>query len=215
MLTTDQKGNAAELAVALAAIKLGIDVYCPVGEGSRYDLIFDLPSGLVRVQCKWAPRAGDVVMVRCYSCRRTPQGLRNRGYTTDEVDAFAAYCPHVDRCYFLPLSAFPDHGRQIQLRLSPSRNGQRAGVNWAEDFSFEATLGSRGAVAQLGRERGWQPRGQGFESPRLHSQERASPCIVGAYEFREKFGWYMERAAVGEEIAVTRHGKPYVRLIRA
>jgi antitoxin (DNA-binding transcriptional repressor) of toxin-antitoxin stability system len=25
----------------------------------------------------------------------------------------------------------------------------------------------------------------------------------------------MERAAVGEEIAVTRHGKPYVRLIRA
>ena len=25
-----------------------------------------------------------------------------------------------------------------------------------------------GAVAQLGRARGWQPRGQGFDPPRLH-----------------------------------------------
>jgi len=49
VLTTDQKGNAAELACALAAIRLGVDVYHPMGEGSRYDLIFDLPSGLTRV----------------------------------------------------------------------------------------------------------------------------------------------------------------------
>jgi hypothetical protein len=34
VLTTDQKGNIAEVAIALAAIKLGIDVYWPVGEGA-------------------------------------------------------------------------------------------------------------------------------------------------------------------------------------
>jgi len=32
-LTTDQKGNIAEAAIALAATKLGIDVYWPLGEG--------------------------------------------------------------------------------------------------------------------------------------------------------------------------------------
>src|SRR2546430_11782976 len=56
MLTTDQKGNIAEVAIALAAIKLGIDVYWPVGEGGRYDLILDVCGRLNRVQCKWAPR---------------------------------------------------------------------------------------------------------------------------------------------------------------
>jgi prevent-host-death family protein len=36
---------------------------------------------------------------------------------------------------------------------------------------------------------------------------------VGAHEFRNRFGWYMERAAAGEEIRVTRRGRPYVRLL--
>jgi hypothetical protein len=38
-MTTDQKGAIAETAVAHAAVKLGIDVYRPVVEGGRYDLV--------------------------------------------------------------------------------------------------------------------------------------------------------------------------------
>jgi prevent-host-death family protein len=53
--------------------------------------------------------------------------------------------------------------------------------------------------------RGSSPLGSTPRAPSTHS--------VGAHEFREHFGWYMERAAAGEEIAVTRRGKPYVRLI--
>ena len=55
----------------------------------------------------------------------------------------------MDRCYFLPLDVFA--GRTvIQLRLTAARNNQRAGVNWAKDFEFDATLGPHGAIAQLG-----------------------------------------------------------------
>jgi hypothetical protein len=39
MLTTDQKGNIAETAIVAAAVKLRADVYRPVGEGGRYDVI--------------------------------------------------------------------------------------------------------------------------------------------------------------------------------
>ena len=53
-LTTDQKGAIAELAIARAGLELGIPVYRAMAEGGRYDLIFDLDSRLVRVQCKWA-----------------------------------------------------------------------------------------------------------------------------------------------------------------
>jgi hypothetical protein len=44
VLTTDQNGAIAELAVALEAARLGIEVYRPVQEGGRYDMIFNLHS---------------------------------------------------------------------------------------------------------------------------------------------------------------------------
>ena len=150
MLTTDQKGAIAETAIAHAATKLGIEVYRPVAEGGRFDLIFLLGDELVRVQCKWAPRQGDVVVVRCYSNRRAREGFRRRRYTPQEIDAFAAYCPELESCYFLPIELFPRRS-QILLRLSPTQNNQRLGVHWAEDFEFAAKLTRhQGAIAQLG-----------------------------------------------------------------
>jgi hypothetical protein len=139
VLTTDQKGAVAESAIVHAAIKLGIDVYKPLTDGGRYDLIFDVGSTLLRVQCKWAPRHGDVVVVRCYSARRAREGLRRRSYTAAEVDVIAAYCPDVDHCFFVPAERF-DSRLQVGLRLAPSRNNQKLGINCADDFGFEARL---------------------------------------------------------------------------
>ena len=90
MLSTDQKGAIAEAAIAAAAIRLGVGVSKRLGP-QRYDLIFDLGSRLLRVQCKWAIRNDDVVVVRCRSCRRGRNGFVRRDYTRDEVDAIAAY----------------------------------------------------------------------------------------------------------------------------
>jgi hypothetical protein len=151
-MTTDQKGAIAELAIALAAVRLGVDVYRPVAEGGRYDLIFEIEDRLWRVQCKWAPRHGDVVIVRCYSTRRGPDGLLKRIYVPGEIDAFAAYCPALDQCYFLPYALFESR-TQILLRLAPTQNNQNLGVNWASQFEFGATLAREGAVAQLGERR--------------------------------------------------------------
>ena len=141
----------AELAIALAAIELGIGVYHPYGD-ERYDLIFDLRPQLVRVQCKWARCRDNVVLVACYRNRRTAHGLLRRTYTRDEVDAFAIYCHETRCCYFLPFDSIPPSG-QIHLRLREARNNQRVGVHWAEDYEFGATLGPLGAVAQLGERR--------------------------------------------------------------
>src|SRR5439155_25499849 len=71
----------AETAVIHEAIKLGIGVLKPVNDGLRYDLVLDIDEQLVRVQVKWAPRHGDVVVIRARSCRRTRTGLVHRPYT--------------------------------------------------------------------------------------------------------------------------------------
>jgi len=139
VLTSDQKGAVAETVIVHAAVKLGINVYRPVMEGGRYDMIFEVGTQLIRVQCKWAPRHDDVVVLRCYSARRNRDGLLRRVYAAGEIDAFAAYCEAVDRCYFLPFELFLGR-KQVHLRLGPCKNNQSLGVNWASDFEFAATL---------------------------------------------------------------------------
>ena len=158
MFTTDEKGAIAELAIAHAASKLNIGVFKPLTDGERYDLIFDLRPRLVRVQCKWATRYGDVIVVRCYSCRRTAEGLSRRGYSCEEIDAVAAYCLELEASYFLPLEAFGGQ-RVLQLRLAPTKNNQRRGMRWASDVDLAATLRPQvGAVAQLGERRRGTPK---------------------------------------------------------
>jgi prevent-host-death family protein len=39
------------------------------------------------------------------------------------------------------------------------------------------------------------------------------PTDVGSNEFRNHFGYYLERAAAGEEVHISRHGRPYARLV--
>jgi len=137
MTTDHQKGAIAETAIAAAAVRLGIGVSRPIGGVERYDLIFDLHPRLVRVQCKWGVRDGEVIIVRCLSSRRSGVGHVRRAYTAQECDALAAYCAELGSCYFLPIGAFS--GRTaIQLRLAPARNNQALRVNWAADFAFEA-----------------------------------------------------------------------------
>jgi hypothetical protein len=161
MLTTDQKGAIAEMGIAWHATRLGVDVYKPVAEGGRCDLIFDFEERLWRIQCKWASRYRDVIIVRCYSAMRAREGLRRRLYTADEIDAFAAYCAELDRCFFLPFGSFPGKAN-VQLRLAPARNNQRLGVNWADDYDFAATLARHhGAVAQLGERLSGRQKGTG------------------------------------------------------
>lgn len=190
--------------IAAHAIRAGIDVLKPIAEHGRYDLLFNLPNAGVRVQCKWAPLQNGTVLIRVYSSRRGPEGLRRSVYTADEIDAVAGYCPQLARCFLVPMVDIA--GRKvIQLRVSPARNNQVGAVNIASAYEL-------GAVAQLGRAPAWHAGGRGFESHQLHFSESPTGHQVGAHDFREKFGYWMDRAAAGDEILITRRGRRYARL---
>ncbi len=142
-MSSNQKGAIAELAIALHASRLGISVLRPQTEGLRYDLVFDAAGRLMRVQCKWATRRGDVVRVPMRGSYHSPvRGYVRSTYASDELDGIAAYCEELDRVYWLPIARF-DEQTHVNLRLAPARNNQRGGVNMAADYEL-------GAVAQLG-----------------------------------------------------------------
>ena len=142
MSDTTLKGAIAETAIAAAAVELGVFVLRPVVEGRRYDLLFDVDHELYRVQCKWARRVGAVLVINLESCRHTPRGYVRTKYDRSEIDAVAAYCQELKRCYWLPIDVV-EGMRSISLRLSPAANNQQVAINYAADYEF-------GAIAQLG-----------------------------------------------------------------
>lgn len=202
----NQKGAIAEMAVAAEAAKHGLEVLWPLTEHMRYDLAIDLGGEIVRVQCKWARTDGDVVMVNLTTNHLTPlAGYKRSKYSPEEIDVVIAYCLEVDKCYVLPVELV--QGRSsFHLRLTPTRNKQRAAVNSAADYEFT------GAVAQLARALRWHRRGRRFESDQLH-QPDPDLTTVGAEELGAHTGRFIQRAASGESFLITRRGKPMARLV--
>jgi prevent-host-death family protein len=200
------KGNVAELAIATEAARLGMSVLKPLTEHERYDLVFDLGHRLLRAQCKWASRKGQVVVISCRASYHSPgRGYVRSSYMPADVDVIAAYCSQTASFYAIPVRPFAGQ-TQIHLRLSPARNGQRAALHFAQDYPL-------GAVAQLAE------RLDGIEEARGSNPLSSTPTAataaetVGAHEFRNQFGWYMQRAAAGERFLVTRRGRPFARLL--
>jgi prevent-host-death family protein len=206
----NHKGNVAELAIAKEAADLGLSVLKPLTEHERYDLALGIGGRLLRVQCKWASVKGDVIYVRLKSAYHSPgRGYVVTTYGATEIDAVAVYCGELNRCYFLPIDLVAGTG-VICLRLKETRNNQRAALNWATEYEF------RGAVAQLAERVAGSDEAEGSNPSSSTNQDTSSEATVeevGAHQFRNRFGYYMERAAAGTKVHVSRHGKPYVRLM--
>ena len=209
-MNSNIKGAIAEQAIVVAAMKLGVPVLRPIAEHGRTDLAFDICGRLLRVQVKWGRLSPhrDVIVASLQTSRCTPRGHLRRTYSEGEVALFAIYCGDLDRAFLLPASRFL--GRHyIHLRLTATRNKQRACINLADDFAFD------GAVAQLARASRWQREGQGFESPQLHSNSHGATVTIGADSCRESFGYWLDRVATGEDVVVTRRGRPMIRMTAA
>jgi prevent-host-death family protein len=202
------RGVIAESAIAAEAAALGFEVYGPMFGQPRCDLILGVGNELIRVQCKTGRRRGDVIAVSARTSRRTADGYARGTYSAEEIDVVAVYCPELKRCYAVPITDFGESG-SLYLRLSPPRNGQRAGLHFAREYEL-------GAIAQLGERSPGRRKVGGSNPPSSTPQaDDSNPSTVGAHEFRNRFGWYMERASAGEDILVTRRGKPHLRLTTA
>src|SRR3989442_1616019 len=96
----------------------------------------------VRVRSAWYGPLDEEpcgATIRCYSSRRGASGFINRAYSCVEIDALAAYCMDLDRCFLIPIARI-DGRPTVRLRVAPARNNQIRGVNLAEDFDFAVTL---------------------------------------------------------------------------
>jgi hypothetical protein len=208
VLGPNEKGDIAEIEIAAAAIRAGCTVARPLTDHPPYDLVIEIGWRLLRVQCKWASLENGVIKVRLRRCTHSPtRGYVRSSYDSDEIDAVAAYCDELNQCFLIPIDLIAAQG-WISLRVDPPKNGQRAALHLAADHTLY------GAIAQLGERLTGSQEVGGSNPPSSTSSASDNPSeiVVGADPFRHHFGYWMERAAAGDEILITRRGRRYARL---
>ena len=135
MALLKQKGDTAELAVALDLRKRGYGVSFPYGEDSDYDLVVDRNGVLERVQVKHTRSDGRVIDVRCGSVSVTNGKVTcTKRYTAEMIEWLAVYDVTTEQCYYVPSAMLGTGRSHLHLRLVPALSGRRRGINWASDF---------------------------------------------------------------------------------
>ena len=130
------KGDLAELKVACDLVERGYRVAIPFGEDHDFDIVFWRDAGdLQRVQVKHVTSDGSVIVIQCRSLSLTNGKVKRiKRYTAETIDWIAAYDRTSRRCYYVPASELGTGRDVFCLRLVPTRNGQRIGVHYAEDY---------------------------------------------------------------------------------
>jgi hypothetical protein len=136
VLTRKAKGDLAELKVACDLIENGYAIAIPFGENCDFDLVASRDGSVERIQVKYATSRDGVVPVECRS-RSLTNGkvLRTKHYTALTVDWIAVYDCTTDRCFYLPAHELGNGKSTLSLRLTPTKNGQSAGVRHAERYT--------------------------------------------------------------------------------
>ena len=210
----NHKGNVAELAIATEAASLGLSVLKPLTEHEVYDLALDLGDRIWRVQCKWATFNGEVVHVHVGRSRSSRRGYIRTTYEKGDIDALAAYCQELHRCYLLPEEmVVGKYG--IQLRVTPARNNQRAAINFAKEYELGAVAQGKSDALAARRSRVRIPPAP-LSKPSLrfpNSDDFADlRRNVGMDEFYSRLAQYVRLAESGEQVQVTRWGRPVATL---
>jgi hypothetical protein len=116
-METKLKGDIAEQAVILQALKRGWGVLRPIGDRLSYDLVLDVDQVLVRAQVKsaWLDKSSGNYVV---DNRRTKTNRRRmvRGlYQSSDFDFALVYLDALDLFYVFPVAVFIDYGSEIHL----------------------------------------------------------------------------------------------------
>ena len=135
-LTPKQKGNLTEIKCLMAFYELGYHCSIPYGENCRYDLIADINGKLIKIQCKTSREIEPgVISFPCRSTRSNTQSNLQRRYTANEIDYFATIWNN--KCYLVPIS---ECSASKNLRFISPKNGQKAGVSYAQNYEIQIQL---------------------------------------------------------------------------
>ena len=139
-MNSKSKGNIGECEILCEFVRRGIQVSIPFGDNARYDLVADFGGKLNKIQVKYCNQStnnNSVILPCCSSTNHTT----NKHYTTYEydVDYIAFYVCEWRMSLLIPITEIGNK-KTIRIRNTPTKNGQKTKVRFAQDYSFDKIL---------------------------------------------------------------------------
>jgi hypothetical protein len=137
-MDTKLKGDIAEQAVILYALKQGWGVLKPIGDRLPYDLVFDINNVLVKIQVKSAwfdeKRKNYVVDIRRTKTNRK-QMIRDN-YELSDFDFAIIYIEDLSLFYIMPVEVFIGYGSEIHLVETKKRQRKPKSADYREAWKL-------------------------------------------------------------------------------
>lgn len=135
---TKLKGDIAEQAAVLHALKRGWGVLKPVGDRLPYDLVFDVEGTLIKIQVKYAwfdEPSGNYVADN----RRTKTNRRSmvrEVYKQSDFDFALVHIEKLDLFYVFPVEVFIGYGSEIHLVEAEKRQRKPRSAVYRDAWEF-------------------------------------------------------------------------------
>lgn len=140
-MNTKSKGNIGEAKAIVEFSKYNIPLAIPFGDNERYDLIAEFNGKLNKIQVKYCNHESNTGSVLC-PCASSYNHTTNKKYHkyTDQIDYFVFDLEPFDKIVLVPIESIGNQ-QSFHFRNSPTENGQKKGLNFVDDYTFDKYFG--------------------------------------------------------------------------
>lgn len=140
-------GTVGEYAVIKKFIECGIDVFVPVCDDNKTDLLAFFNGKYQRIQVKTSTCSdGEITTFTISQSRLSISDNKTHThayiYTKDDVDYFALYDYYTGRIFLIENINLPKYN--INIRYSIPKNNQQTKIKYADDYDFDKVLNELG-----------------------------------------------------------------------
>jgi hypothetical protein len=145
IMDTKLKGDIAEQAAVIQALKRGWGVLKPVGDRLPYDLVFDIGGALMKVQVKssWFSESTSNYVVDNRRTKTNRRLMVREAYTLSDFDFALIYLNELDLFYVFPVDVFIGYGSEIHLVEADKRQRKPRSADFRDrwDLIVQEALG--------------------------------------------------------------------------
>ena len=137
-VSTKLKGDIAEQAAILHALKRGWGVLMPLGDRLPYDLVFDVERTLVKVQvkCAWFDELRGNYVVDNRRTKTNRRFMVRDLYEPSDFDFALAYLLDVDLFYVFPVDVFIGYASEIHLVEADKRQRKPRSADYRDAWDL-------------------------------------------------------------------------------
>ncbi|WP_414753290.1 group I intron-associated PD-(D/E)XK endonuclease [Anabaena sp. CCY 9910] len=137
-MDTKLKGDIAEQAVILHALKRGWGVLRPVGDRLPYDLVLDIQGTLIKIQVKyaWLDESSGNYVVDNRRTKTNRRLMQREAYKPSDFDFALVYIEKLDLFYVFPVDVFIGYGSEIHLVETEKRQRKPRSAKYREAWEL-------------------------------------------------------------------------------